>query len=70
MSSKFSSDEAEGVTLNLENAEWRVVTELNAVCVTTFGYELLNFILWRKTWFSFHPSFNSQYIRRLYMFIY
>jgi hypothetical protein len=49
MSSKFSSDEAECVTLNLENAEWRVVTRLNAVCVTTFGYELLKFILWRKT---------------------
>jgi len=49
MSSKFSSDEAECVTLNLENAEWRVVTGLNAVCVTTFGYELLKFILWRKT---------------------
>jgi len=69
MSSKFSSDEAEGVTLNLENAEWRVVKELNAVCVTTFGYELLKFILWRKTWFFFHPSFDSQCIRRLYMFL-
>jgi hypothetical protein len=39
MPSKFSSDEAECVTLDFENAEWRVVTGLNAVCVITFGYE-------------------------------
>ena len=49
MSSKFSRDEAECVTLDPENAEWRVVRGLNAVCVTTFGYELLKFILLRKT---------------------